>query len=63
MTDPNASSTNSTFSDVILEPEPEAMTVEMLVHYLEMERRRTIHRLRDLDRLLGRPQTIPERSR
>ena len=31
--------------------------------FYERERRRTIAKLRDLDRILGRRQTIPERVR
>ena len=36
---------------------------ECLKRFYELERERTIARLRDLDRLLRRPQTIPERQR
>ena len=35
----------------------------VLADYYENERRRVIAKLRDLDRLLGREQTIPERVR
>jgi hypothetical protein len=41
---------------------PEKLTVGMRAFY-ERERRRTIAKLRDLDRILGRRQTIPERVR
>ena len=42
--------------------DPEALPYGMRAFY-ERERRRTIAKLRDLDRILGRRQTIPERVR
>lgn len=65
MTEPEPTSAytpyTSTYPDVtLLTPSP---TRIKWVKYLEGERRRTIARLRDLDRILGREQTIPERRR
>ncbi len=54
---------NVTYSDVILEHEKPAITDELMRHYFELKRERTIAALRSLDRLLGREQTIPKRVR
>jgi hypothetical protein len=43
-------------------PNPPRLTPEQVQYYEEV-RRAYITKLRALDRLLGRPQTIPERER
>ena len=54
---------NATYTDVVLEPEKLPITDEMMRLYWEMERARAIAKLRNLDTMLGRKQTIPKRVR
>ena len=54
---------DATYPDVVLEPEWEAMTDELMKWYFERKRDRAIAELRALDRLLGLKQTIPRRVR
>ena len=59
MSEPGPRYTNGTYIDAELK----AQKAAGLRTYFELERRRTIARLRDLDRLLGLPQTLPRRTR
>ena len=62
MTDPNPRY-NVTYTDAVLVPEKPPITEEMMRRYWELDREETIAKLRRLDILLGRKQTIPRRVR
>ena len=63
MTESNLGYYNATYTDVVLEPEKLPITDEMMLRYFESERDRTMDKLRWLDRVTGRKQTIPRRVR
>jgi hypothetical protein len=54
---------DATYSDAVLELEKPIITDPAMRLFVKLERERTIAKLRDLDRLLGRKQTIPRRVR
>jgi len=62
--DPAPSYTVGTYSDADIRPADDTPKLSPVMQsFFELERERTIAKLRDIDRLLGRRQTIPERMR